>query len=252
LGQGSVGAPGGRSSGLGINPKATTGMRRKLRKSYIEDLDRVREEILPADEAFEEAAAVIAEWLRRTWKEDARPWEWRSDDGRLRVLVAPPSDSSPKRAVLIRDVDSDLDLVRIVDVPEWADDALILRAAERAGLLEHGLYEEVPRGALSVIREDAAGREDPDVPTVSWADIPPVRISVRGPDPTQWWHDVVPAREAAEAIVEAINGHLGLDHWPPEELAADDAEAIRSLVEREAGGEWECPCGRFRLQWEIP
>ena len=25
-----------------------------------------------------------------------------------------------------------------------------------------------------------------------------------------------------------------------------------SLVEREAGGEWECPCGRFRLQWEIP
>jgi putative transposase len=33
--QGSVGDPGGRSSGLGIKPKATTGIRRKQRKSYI-------------------------------------------------------------------------------------------------------------------------------------------------------------------------------------------------------------------------
>jgi hypothetical protein len=33
--QGSVGDPGGRSSGLGIKPKATTGIRRKPRKSYI-------------------------------------------------------------------------------------------------------------------------------------------------------------------------------------------------------------------------
>jgi len=218
----------------------------------LRDRDEVREEILPADEAFERAAAVIAEWLRRAWKGDGRPWEWRSDDGRLRVLAAPPSDSSPKSAAVIRDVDSDLGLVRIVDVPEWADDALILRAAERAGLLEHGLYEEVPRGVLTVVREAGAGREDPDVPTLSWADIPPVRIFVRGPDPAQWWHDVVPAREAAEAIAEAIHEHLGLEHWPPEELAAGDLEAIRSLVEREAGGEWECPCGQFRLQWEIP
>jgi hypothetical protein len=219
---------------------------------YLRDRDEVREEILPADEAFERAAAVIAEWLRRTWKSEGRPWEWRSDDGRLRVLVAPPSDSSSKCTVVIRDVDNDLDLVRIVDVPKWADDALILRAAERAGLLEHGLYEGAPRGALAVVREDAAGREDPDVPTVSWADIPPVRLFVRGPDPAQWWHDVVPAREAAEAIVEAIHEHLGQEHEPPEELPADDAEAIRSLVEREADGEWECPCGQFRLQWEIP
>jgi hypothetical protein len=224
---------------------------------YLRDRDEVREEILPADEAFERAATAILaflamEWLSWTQKNDGRPWEWRSDDGRLRVLIVPPSDSSSKSAAVIRDVDNDLDLVRIVDVPEWADDALILRAAERAGLLEHGLYEEAPRGTLSVVREDAAGREDPDVPTVSWADIPPVRIFVRGPDPAQWQHDVVPAREAAEAIVEAINEHLGLEHWPPEELAADDAEAIRSLVEREAGGEWECPCGQFRLQWEIP
>jgi hypothetical protein len=30
-----VGDPGGRSSGLGIKPKATTGIRRKLRKSYL-------------------------------------------------------------------------------------------------------------------------------------------------------------------------------------------------------------------------
>jgi len=230
-------------------------MKKRVRLIITERLlgrDEVREANLPADEAFEQAAAVIAEWLRRTWKSEGRPWEWRSDDGRLRVLVAPLADSSPKSAAVIRDIDNDLDLVRIVDVPEWADDALILRAAERAGLLEHGLYEEVPRGALSVIREAGAGREDPDVPTVSWADIPPVRIFVRGPDPAQWWHDVVPAREAAEVIAEAINGHLGLEHWPPEELTADDAEAIRSLVEREESGEWDCPCGRFRLQWEIP
>ena len=229
-------------------------MKKRARLIITEHLggrDEVREEILPADEAFEQAAAVIAEWLRRTWKSEGRPWEWRSDDGRLRVLVVPPSDSSPKRAVLIRDVDSDLDLVRIVDVPEWADDALILRTAERAGLLEHGLYEEVPRGVLTVVREAGAGREDPDVPTVSWADIPPVRIFVRGPDPAQWWHDVVPAREAAEAIVEAINEHLGREHESPEEPAAGDLEAIRSLVERETDGEWECPCGRFRLQWEV-
>jgi hypothetical protein len=33
LGQGLVGDPGGRSSGLGIKPKATTGIRRKRRKS---------------------------------------------------------------------------------------------------------------------------------------------------------------------------------------------------------------------------
>jgi hypothetical protein len=227
-------------------------MKKRVRLIITEyrDRDEVREANLPADEAFEQAAAVIAEWLRRTWKDDGRPWEWRSDDGRLRVLVAPPSDFSSKSAAVIRDVDSDLDLVRIVDVPEWADDALILRAAERAGLLEHGLYEEAPRGALSVIREDAAGREDPDVPTVSWADIPPVRIFVRGPG--EEWHDVVPAREAAGAIVEAIRRHLRVDHQPAEEPAADDLEAIRSLVGREADGEWECPCGQFCLRWEIP
>jgi hypothetical protein len=227
-------------------------MKKRARLIITEHLggrNKVREEILPADEAFEQAAAVIAEWLRRAWKDDGRPWEWRSDDGRLRVLIVPPSDSSSKSAAVIRDVDNDLDLVRIVDVPEWADDALILRAAERAGLLEHGLYEEAPRGVLTVVREAGAGREDPDVPTVSWADIPPVRIFVRGPG--EEWHDVVSAREAAEVIVEAIHGHLGLEHWPPKELAADDAEAIRSLVEREADGEWECPCGRFRLWWEI-
>jgi|GEM_PF-2520135 len=227
-------------------------MKKRARLIITEHLggrNKVREANLPADEAFEQAAAVIAEWLRRTWKSEGRPWEWRSDDGRLRVLVVPPSDSSPKSAAVIRDVDSDLDLVRIVDVPEWADDALILRAAERAGLLEHGLYEELPRGALSVVREDDAGREDPGVPTVSWADIPPVRIFVRGPD--REWSDAVPAREAMEAIVEAINGHLALEHWPPEELGEDDAEAIRSLVEQGVDGEWACPCGRFRLQWEI-
>ncbi len=235
-------------------------MKKRVRLIITEHLvgrDEIREANLPADEAFERAAEAILgflamEWLSWTWKDDGRPWEWRSDDGRFRVLAAPPSDSSPKSAAVIRDVDNDLDLVRIVDVPEWADDALILRAAERAGLLEHGLYEEAPRGALTVVREAGAGREDPDVPTVSWADIPPVRIFVRGPDPAQWQHDVVPAREAAEAIVEAINGHLGLEHWPPEELGEDDVEAIRSLVEREADGEWECPCGQFCLQWEIP
>ena len=225
---------------------------KKQVRLIIEDRDEVREAILPADEAFERAAAVIAEWLRQTWKDGGRPWEWRSDDGRLRVLVAPPSDSSPKSAAVIVDTENDIALARIVDVPEWADDALILRAAERAGLLEHGLYEEVPRGALSVVREDVAGREDPDVPTVSWADIPPARIFVCGPDPAQWWHDVVPAREAARVIVEVIHEHLGREHEPPEEPAAGDLEAIRSLVEREESGEWECPCGQFRLQWEIP
>jgi hypothetical protein len=221
---------------------------------YLRDRDEVREANLPVDEAFEQAATAILaflamEWLSWTQKDDGCPWEWRSADGRLRVLAVPPSDSSPKSAAVIVDTENDIALARIVDVPEWADDALILRTAERAGLLEHGLYEEVPRGVLTVVREAGAGREDPDVPTVSWADIPPVRIFVRGPG--EEWHDVVSAREAAEVIVEAIHGHLGLEHWPPKELAADDAEAIRSLVEREADGEWECPCGRFRLWWEI-
>jgi hypothetical protein len=164
-----------------------------------------------------------------------------NDNKQLRVRTAP--------AVVIRDIDNDLDLVRIVGVPEGTDDFFILRTAERAGLLEHGLYEELPRGALAVVWEDDAGPQDPGVPTVSWADIRPVCLFVRGPD--REWSDAVPAREAMEAIVEAIHGHLGLDHWPPEELGEDDAEAIRSLVEQGVDGEWACPCGRFRLQWEI-
>jgi hypothetical protein len=164
-----------------------------------------------------------------------------NDNKQLRVRTAP--------AVVIRDIDNDLDLVRIVGVPEGTDDFFILRTAERAGLLEHGLYEELPRGALAVVWEDDAGPQDPGVPTVSWADIRPVCLFVRGPD--QEWSDAVPAREAMEAIVEAINGHLALEHWPPEELGEDDAEAIRSLVEQGVDGEWACPCGRFRLQWEI-
>jgi hypothetical protein len=164
-----------------------------------------------------------------------------NDNKQLRVRTAP--------AVVIRDIDNDLDLVRIVGVPEGTDDFFILRTAERAGLLEHGLYEELPRGALAVVWEDTAGPQALGVLTVSWADIRPVRLFVRGPD--REWSDAVPAREAMEAIVEAIHGHLGLDHWPPEELGEDDAEAIRSLVEQGMDGEWACPCGQYGLQWEI-
>jgi hypothetical protein len=232
-------------------------MKKRVRLIITERLlgrDEVREANLPADEAFERAAmAILAflamEWLSWTRKDDGRPWEWTSADGRLHVRAAPLPDPTPAPAAVIRDVDNDLDLVRIVDVPEWADDALILRAAERAGLLEHGFYEEVPRGALAVVWEDNAGRPAPDVPTVSWAQIRPVRLFVRGPD--REWDDAVPAREAVEAIAEAIHGHLGLEHWPPEELGESEVEAIRSLVEQGVDGEWACPCGRFRLWWEI-
>jgi len=164
-----------------------------------------------------------------------------NDNKQLRVRTAP--------AVVIRDIDNDLDLVRIVGVPEGTDDSFILRTAERAGLLEHGLYEELPRGTLSVVREDGAGREDPGILTVSWADIRPVRLFVRGSD--REWSDAVPAREAVETIAEAIQGHLALEHWPPEELGEDDVEAIRSLVEQGVDGEWACPCGQYGLQWEI-
>ena len=221
---------------------------------YLRDRDEVREANLPVDEAFERAATAILaflamEWLSWTQKDDGCPWEWRSADGRLRVLAVPPSDSSPKSAAVIVDTENDIALARIVDVPEWADDALILRTAERAGLLEHGLYEEVPRGALAVVWEDDAGPQDPGVPTVSWADIRPVCLFVRGPD--REWSDAVPAREAVKTIAEVIQGHLALEHWPPEELGEDDVEAIRSLVEQGVDGEWACPCGRFRLQWEI-
>jgi hypothetical protein len=153
------------------------------------------------------------------------------------------------RAACVVDQDSDLTLACIVCVPDGVDEFRILQAAEIAGLLEHSFYEEAPRGALAVVWEDTAGPQDPSVPTVSWANIRPVCLFVRGPD--REWSDAVPAREAMEAIVEAIHGHLGLDHWPPEELGEDDAEAIRSLVEQGVDGEWACPCGRFRLQWEI-
>jgi len=81
--------------------------------------------------------------------------------------------------------------------------------------------------ARAVVWEDDAGREALGVQTVSWADIRPVRLFVRGPD--QEWSDAVPAREAMEAIVEAI----------------------RSLVEQGMDGEWACPCGQYGLQWEI-
>jgi hypothetical protein len=153
------------------------------------------------------------------------------------------------RAACVVDQDSDLTLACIVCVPDGVDEFRILQAAEIAGLLEHSFYEEAPRGALAVVWEDTAGPQDPSVPTVSWANIRPVRLFVRGPD--REWSDAVPAREAMEAIVETINGHLALEHWPPEKLGEDDAEAIRSLVEQGVDGEWACPCGRFCLWWEI-
>jgi hypothetical protein len=153
------------------------------------------------------------------------------------------------RAACVVDRDSDLTLACIVCVPDGVDEFRILQAVEIAGLLEHSFYEEAPRGALAVVWEDTAGPQALGVLTVSWADIRPVRLFVRGPD--REWSGAVPAREAVEAIVETINGHLALEHWPPEELGEDDVEAIRSLVEQGVDGEWACPCGRFRLWWEI-
>jgi hypothetical protein len=153
------------------------------------------------------------------------------------------------RAACVVDQDSDLTLARIVCVPDGVDEFRILQAAEIAGLLEHSFYEEAPRGALAVAWENDAGWQTPDVPTVSWADIRPVRLFVRGPD--REWSDAVPAREAVKTIAEVIQGHLALEHWPPEELGEDDVEAIRSLVEQGVDGEWACPCGQYGLQWEI-
>jgi hypothetical protein len=153
------------------------------------------------------------------------------------------------RSACVVDQDSDLTLACIVCVPDGVDEFRILQAAEIAGLLEHSFYEEAPRGALAVVWEDDAGWQTPDVPTVSWADIRPVRLFVRGPD--REWSDAVPAREAVKTIAEVIQGHLALEHWPPEELGEDDVEAIRSLVEQGVDGEWACPCGQYSLQWEI-
>jgi hypothetical protein len=58
-----VGDPGGRSSGLGLKPKATTGIRRKRRKSYLflkfrREMERARQRFAVA---VKEARAIAQE-----------------------------------------------------------------------------------------------------------------------------------------------------------------------------------------------